>query len=155
MIIFDLACSDEHRFEGWFRSALDFTEQQARGLVACPHCGSVAVRRLPSILHVGSAASARTTTAVAESGPPPGEAATRAPVLGAAQLSALRTVVEEIVSRTEDVGNQFADEARKIHYHEAPARPIRGLASEDDCSALEDEGIDILRLRSVKPENLN
>ena len=153
MIIFDLACSDEHRFEGWFRSAVDFSEQQARGLVACPHCGSVAIRRLPSILHVGSAAGTR--TAAAESGPAPGEISSRAPVPGVAQLSVLRAVVEEIVGRTEDVGNQFADEARKIHYHEAPARPIRGLASEDDCLALADEGIDILRLPSVKPEDLN
>lgn len=153
MIIFDLACSDEHRFEGWFRSAADFSEQQARGLVACPHCGAVAIRRLPSILHVGSAAATR--TAVAECDPAPSKITSRAPVPGVAQLSVLRAVVEEIVSRTEDVGNQFADEARKIHYHEAPARPIRGLASEDDCSALADEGIDILRLPSVKPEDLN
>jgi hypothetical protein len=70
-------------------------------------------------------------------------------------LEALRAVVEKIVGNSEDVGNQFAAEARKIHYHEAPERAIRGQASDDDCSALKEEGIDVLRLPIIKPKDLN
>jgi hypothetical protein len=147
MIIFDLSCSDDHRFEGWFRSADDFSDQQARGLISCPHCNSVSIRRLPSVLHVGTASTNASAT--------PREHSPNAPAPAASQLSALRTVVEAIISSTEDVGSEFADEARKIHYHEVPARPIRGVASEDDCSALADEGIDILRLPVVKLEDMN
>ncbi|MBK9447559.1 MAG: DUF1178 family protein [Betaproteobacteria bacterium] len=147
MIIFDLSCSDNHRFEGWFRSADDFGGQLERGLVSCPQCGSADIRRLPSVLHLGSVAPSPVVTDRKE--------AAQATVPTAPQLSALRAVVEEIASKAEDVGNQFADEARKIHYHEAPSRPIRGLATEDDCSALKDEGIDILHLPIVKPEDLN
>lgn len=143
MIIFDLSCSDNHRFEGWFRSAEDFGTQQARGLVSCPHCGSTSVRRLPSVLHVGSGASDGLREQ-RELAPP----ATH-------PLDSLRAVVEKIVNSSEDVGNQFAAEARKIHYHEAPERAIRGLASEDDCSALKDEGIDVFRLPTIKPKGLN
>lgn len=145
MIIFDLCCSDNHRFEGWFRSAEDFGSQQARGLVSCPHCGSASVRRLPSVLHVGSAASDSHRQ----------QAPTPVSVGVAHPLEALRAVVENIVSNSEDVGNQFAAEARKIHYQEAPERAIRGQASDDDCSALKEEGIDVIRLPIIKPEDLN
>ena len=147
MIIFDLSCSDNHRFEGWFRSAEDFESQQASELVSCPHCGSSSVRRLPSVLHLSSGvADAHRQTEVLA--PASVEAA-------AHPLETLRAVVEKIVGNSEDVGNQFAAEARKIHYHEAPARAIRGHASDDDCSALKEEGIDILRLPIIKPEDLN
>ena len=40
MIVLDLHCSNEHRFEGWFGSAAAFEEQLARALVSCPVCGS-------------------------------------------------------------------------------------------------------------------
>lgn len=145
MIIFDLSCSDSHRFEGWFRSADDFASQQARGLVSCPQCGSVSVRRLPSVLHVGSNAAEK-----------PRPAATPASAKAVAHpLALLKTVVEQIVSNSEDVGKRFAEEARKIHYHESPVRPIRGQATADDCSALKEEGIDFLQIPHVKPDDLN
>jgi hypothetical protein len=144
MIIFDLSCSDNHRFEGWFRSAEDFESQQASGLVSCPHCGSASVRRLPSVLHLSSGVS---DTHRQTEAPASAEAAH--------PLEALRAVVEKIVGNSEDVGNQFAAEARKIHYHEAPERAIRGQASDDDFSALKEEGIDVLRLPIIKPKDLN
>jgi hypothetical protein len=146
MIIFDLSCSDNHRFEGWFRSAEDFESQQASGLVSCPHCGSASVRRLPSVLHLSSGVS---DTHRQTEAPAPASAEAAHP------LDALRAVVEKIVGNSEDVGNQFAAEARKIHYHEAPERAIRGQASDDDFSALKEEGIDVLRLPIIKPKDLN
>jgi hypothetical protein len=146
MIIFDLSCSDNHRFEGWFRSAEDFESQQASGLVSCPHCGSASVRRLPSVLHLSSGVSDTHRQT---------EAPAPASIEAAHPLEALRAVVEKIVGNSEDVGNQFAAEARKIHYHEAPERAIRGQASDDDFSALKEEGIDVLRLPIIKPKDLN
>jgi len=145
MIIFDLSCGDNHRFEGWFRSADDFESQQAKGLVSCPQCGSSDIRRLPSVLHVGSSASEVPRTTLSNS---TSQEANH-------PLALLKAVVEQMVSNSEDVGSQFAEEARKIHYHESPARPIRGQATQDDCSALKEEGIDVLLLPVVKPKDLN
>ena len=60
-----------------------------------------------------------------------------------------------IASNCEDVGNDFAQEARKMHYMEAPLRSIRGKASDQDYEGLREEGIEVLRLPSVKKEDLN
>ena len=67
--------------------------------------------------------------------------------------SAYRQLIQAIVNSSEDVGASFAEEARKIHYNEAPERSIRGQASADECEALRDEGIDILHLPIVKDEH--
>jgi len=72
------------------------------------------------------------------------------------QVAAIyRQLVQAIISNSEDVGTSFADEARKIHYNEAPERSIRGEATPDECEALRDEGIDILHLPALKEEDLN
>jgi len=130
MIIFDLACLGEHRFEGWFHSAEDFAQQLARDLVVCPYCASVEVMRLPSAVHLATASAAQ----------PPG-----ATVPAAADIDLARTL-DAVLAACEDVGGQFAEEARRIHYAESPARPIRGEASPDDYEALREEGIDVCRL---------
>ena len=150
MIVLDLTCSEQHRFEAWFRSAADFGEQQNRGLVACPQCGCSSIRRLPSAAHLALAASP-TVNPVRPQPPEAGHAAAAAPH----PLTVLKAVVEHVVRNSEDVGGQFAEEARKIHYHESPARAIRGQATADDCEALWEEGIAILRVPVIKPEDLN
>lgn len=139
MIIFDLSCSADHRFEGWFRSAEDFGRQEAQGMVHCPYCGSHEIRRLPSAAHlVSSSAPAADAVPVAD------------------PLVQARAFVEEMIRHSEDVGNAFAEEARRIHYHEAPERSIRGVASADERAALREEGIDVFCLpRPKRPEDLN
>ncbi|MDX9707012.1 MAG: DUF1178 family protein [Azospira sp.] len=140
MIIFDLSCSADHRFEGWFRSAEDFGRQEAQGMVHCPYCGTHDVRRLPSAAHL-----------VSSSGPAPEAASASTDPLAQA-----RDFIEEMIRHSEDVGNAFAEEARRIHYHEAPERSIRGVASTDERAALREEGIDVLCLpRPKRPEDLN
>ncbi|MBI2306081.1 MAG: DUF1178 family protein [Rhodocyclales bacterium] len=144
MIIFDLTCSADHRFEGWFRSADDFGQQDAQGMVNCPYCGSHEVRRLPSAVHVASSAA---------SDPQPADGQKAA---AADPLAVAKAFIEDMIRHSDDVGTAFADEARRMHYHESPERPIRGVASADDCAALQEEGINVLRLpRPKKPEELN
>jgi hypothetical protein len=75
--------------------------------------------------------------------------------VGTQAMALYRQLVETIITHSEDVGQSFADEARKIHYNEAPQRPIRGQASEDECDALRDEGIQILNLPLPRDEDLN
>jgi hypothetical protein len=143
MIIFDLACKNNHNFEGWFQSQEAFDSQLGSGLIACPDCGSVEIRRVPSAIHLSKS----TTTASSDVVPvvtPQGDL-----------LGAYQKLMSAIVANCEDVGKEFANEARKIHYMEARARSIRGEASAEDFESLREEGIEVLRLPSVKKEELN
>jgi hypothetical protein len=136
--VFTLRCANEHSFEGWFASAADFELQQARKLVGCPICNVTDVVKAPSAPYIGSGAS-----------DPANAVAVRQPAAmpTQAQLQAMFVkMAREIASNTEDVGERFAEEARRIHYNEAPERGIRGLASKNEAQALEDEGIEVMPL---------
>ncbi|MBK1678924.1 DUF1178 family protein [Rhodocyclus tenuis] len=152
MIIFDLVCAEEHRFEGWFHSADDFTRQLSRGLVLCPHCDSASVRRLPSALHLGKVEQGDAAKSVPVSASAPDAPGNAPKVPGTAGM---RQVFEALLAGCEDVGTQFTEEVRRIHYAEAPIRPIRGEASQDDYESLRDEGIDVCRLPLLPKKTLS
>lgn len=138
MIVFELICSEEHRFEGWFASAEEYARQEAGGLLSCPICSSPCIRKLPS-------AKVRTpipdwAKVAAKSNTPPTSGET-----GAKEVT-LASFIEHIVANTEDVGRKFPEEARKIHYEEAPRRPIRGVATREEARDLADEGIPVVSL---------
>jgi hypothetical protein len=136
MIVFELTCVHGHRFEGWFASADDFERQAKAVMVRCPVCDDTGVVRVPSAkVHVGKA----TVDAPAAAEEPETEKAAGLP-------DELVRKLREIVRNTENVGHRFPEEARKIHYEETPARPIRGQASKDEADALRDEGIDFTPL---------
>jgi hypothetical protein len=134
MIVFDLACSRGHTFEGWFDSREDFESQLERRLVTCPVCGDESVRRVPSPFAIakhgrGSRPSADQV--------PDHELAAR--LLG----QALRRYLEE---NFEDVGPQFAKEALKIHYGVAEARNIRGVSTPEEEKMLREEGVSFFKI---------
>jgi hypothetical protein len=130
MKVLDLQCPHSHRFEGWFASADDFESQQSRKLVECPICGANEVSRLPSAprLNLSGATDAKVSAGAGE--------------MQARVMRALREVLE----KTENVGDRFAEEARRIHYNEAPARSIRGVTTPEDARALVEEGIEVMPL---------
>lgn len=152
MIIYDLCCDNDHKFEGWFRSADDFDGQIERGLVCCPQCDSHKVLRIPSAVAISSYAGEERRS---DSKPANSGGSTALMPVGTQAMALYRQLVQTIVSNSEDVGKAFAEEARKIHYNEAPERPIRGQATPDECDALRDEGIQVLHLPAVKEEDLN
>ncbi len=141
MKVFDLACEHGHAFEGWFASADAFDEQLGRSLVQCPVCESARVRRTPSAprLNLSNAVEARpqpaTNSSNAQTTAMPTHEQLRALWLEAAR---------HLVRNTEDVGERFAEEARRIHYQEAPERGIRGVTTAEQRAELQDEGIDVL-----------
>ena len=132
MIVLDLHCDHDHAFEGWFASHEAFADQLAQGLITCPQCGSLAVRRKPSAPYLNT----RTPPAA---GPEADEAAARAEL---AQRLVHR--LREVARSADNVGEDFADEARRIHYGESEDRAIRGQASHTDVRELIDEGIFVL-----------
>ncbi|MDR2189516.1 MAG: DUF1178 family protein [Azonexus sp.] len=151
MIIYDLCCANGHRFEGWFQSAEDFDGQLARGFVSCPQCDSDQVRRVPSAVAIGGVAVAPPEAAVPAARP------SAAPLMPLEKQAAVlyRQLLRTVVAHCEDVGPAFAEEARRIHYEEAPERAIRGQATEDEREALRDEGIAVVCLPVMEDEKLN
>ena len=148
MIVYDLECGGGHRFEGWFASKDEFGVQSERGLVSCPQCGAQQVRRVPSVTRFNSGAIEAQQKPAPQ---PPAEFAGKDPA-AIAQILYSR-LVDEMLQKSEDVGRAFPEEARKIHYQEAPARSIRGQATNEEHEALVDEGISVLRL-PVPPRDL-
>jgi hypothetical protein len=137
MIIFDLACTHGHTFEGWFASGEEFARQKERHLVRCPICDDAAIERRPSAqVRVAKAAKPK---------PRRGKSAKPADVVAGMPAAVVKRM-REMVESTEDVGDRFAEEARKIHYDEVPARAIRGRASREEADAMTDEGIDFAQL---------
>ena len=138
MIVFNLACETEHRFEGWFASADDFEAQRTRGLLSCPVCGSAGVHKQLSAPRLNLSAQADR---------PEGEISTgnQVAVIDPEQRQ-LRELVRRVIESTEDVGTQFPEEARRIHYKETKIRPIRGVASREEARSLADEGIAVAHL---------
>lgn len=162
MKVLDLQCPHDHRFEGWFASADDFEAQLSRKLIACPICAATDVSRMPSAprLNLSGATRAR------QDSEQPREAQATAPgskeaVVDRADASAgsperarefeamaLR-MLREVVGKAENVGDRFAEEARRMHYNEAPARSIRGVTTPEDARALVEEGIEVMAVPSA------
>jgi hypothetical protein len=162
MIVFDLLCGQGHRFEGWFGSAADFAAQKERRQLACPSCGDVQVQRVPSAsrFNLGATeprpAAKGTTAGTPAQGP---RAPQRTPDMEGKDPFAIAQMLysrmlDELLTKTEDVGKSFPAEARRIFYEEAPARAIRGVASAQEHDELVDEGIPVARL-PLPPGQLN
>ncbi len=141
MIVYDLICAHQHRFEGWFESAGEYARQRANSVIRCPICDDAAIERRPT-------ANIRVARGVAA-------AETRKEVtLAGGDAEALK-LVRRLIAQTENVGRAFPEEARKIHYDEAPKRGIRGQATREEAEELRDEGIDFLALPGVLTRELN
>lgn len=156
MKVLNLQCAHQHSFEGWFASEDDFQSQLTRGLVECPMCSDKAVQKMPSAprLNLGGHAAPPVVSGAASDAAPAAPASTALvptqadsstvtnPAAQAAFLKALR----HVMANTEDVGERFADEARRMHYGDTEARNIRGQASVKETVELLEEGIEVMPL---------
>jgi hypothetical protein len=134
MKVLNLQCSHGHGFEGWFASEDDFQGQLGRGLVECPLCADTAITKLLSAPRLNLGAS---------------QPAARQDVMAtpdAAMQAQWLKMVRHVMANTEDVGEKFAEEARRIHYGEVEERGIRGQATRQETEALVEEGIGVLPL---------
>ncbi|MEP6792103.1 MAG: DUF1178 family protein [Ramlibacter sp.] len=134
MKVLNLQCDHRHSFEGWFASEDAFQDQLTRGLVECPMCGDTAVTKMLSAPRLMLGASRDE----------PRQEVVAAP--DATLQAAWLKMVRHVMANTEDVGERFPEEARRIHYGETEHRGIRGQASAKESEALADEGIGVLPL---------
>ena len=150
MIVFDLLCASGHRFEGWFGSKADFASQKKRSLLSCPTCGSGHVERVPSATRANLGAEA----------PKPAPQGAKTPEMEGKDPFAIAQMLysrmlDDLLTKSEDVGKEFPNEARKIFYKDAPQRSIRGQATQQEHDELVDEGIPVARLPVPPKDNLN
>src|SRR5918995_4064378 len=140
MIVFDLLCGDGHRFEGWFGSAEDFTRQRDRKLLSCPSCNSPKVSRVPSATRANLGAPEPKSPRKPDAAPAKTPQMEGKDPFAIAQMLYSR-MLDELLTKSEDVGKEFPGEARKIFYKESPPRAIRGQATNEEHQELVDEGI--------------
>ena len=134
MIIFDLRCAPQgHVFEAWFASSAAWEDQRARGLVACPLCGSSDLAKAPMSPAVPAKSNAR-------------ELFSGGPEQVKAMLAAAAAVQKKLLEGSEGVGDRFADEARAIHLGESESRPIHGRATMSEAQGLIEDGVPIAPL---------
>ena len=140
MIRYALACDQHHSFEAWFGSSGDFDDQQARGLVDCPLCGSKAVHK-----QIMAPAVAGTKRKGRDDAPAQGQ--NHAMMMEA--MSRIRRHVEETF---DDVGDAFATEARAIHEGRSEDRGIYGQATGKEVRELVEDGVPIAPLPPEAPK---
>ncbi|MEO9122048.1 MAG: DUF1178 family protein [Burkholderiaceae bacterium] len=151
--VFDLQCQHGHVFEGWFGSLDNYDSQQARGLIACPICDNRQIIKKISAPRINVNHGRGPDSCAA---PAQGKAtAVAAPASGQlAQLQAeLMRHIRQIVRDTDDVGAEFAYEARRMHYGDAEERAIRGTATEQERESLAQEGIAVMPIPDFLDED--
>ncbi|WP_181704482.1 DUF1178 family protein [Chthonobacter rhizosphaerae] len=158
MIRYALSCDKGHGFDAWFRSAADFDAQAERGLLSCPHCGSTSVAKglMAPRVRTGEAAEPSAPTPVpaeAPTVPAPIQAMLSTPE-GREIIGRLRELKTRLIENSENVGSRFAEEARRIHYGEAPERAVHGQATAEEARELVEEGVGILPL-PILPDEQN
>ncbi|AOW14291.1 hypothetical protein LPB72_03995 [Hydrogenophaga crassostreae] len=157
MKVFDLQCAQQHAFEGWFGSDADYSAQQARGLVTCPLCGDATIQKMlsaPRLNLKSSRGTQQASSAEAETHPViEGGAPAETAAQGGGQTvpsnmmqARLMRAMREVLAKTEDVGERFADQARAMHHGDIEQRSIRGQTTPDVAMELLEEGIDVMPL---------
>lgn len=138
--VFDLECEYGHVFEGWFSSRDSYDEQLSRGLLTCPVCGSHQIKRKLS--------ASRINVGAQESASPPASAPA-APVASAMPSEEEKRVMQaqllqelrSVIRKSDNVGTQFAEEARRMHEGDVEPRAIRGQATAQEYQELAEDGI--------------
>jgi hypothetical protein len=143
MIHYQLRCSADHTFDGWFRDSASFDSQAQRGLVSCPACGDTIVNRALMAPRIAKGGAVVDASGAPEASPVPEKASVAVPDHVRAMLQKLRAEVER---NCDYVGPGFADEARRMHRGESDKRGIYGESTPEQAEALADEGIEIARI---------
>ena len=168
MIKYQLICDKSHEFEGWFGDSAAFESQQESGFLTCPVCGSADVRRALMAPNLASPKTRKTDLAEQQpSAQPepqpqpqpqaPQQASAALPPAAARKMqelmSEMRALQTRIREECRDVGNDFAEEARKIHYGEVEPEGIYGQATAEEREALDEEGIEIMDMPWLPKDN--
>jgi len=134
MIKYNLKCENSHIFEAWFKNSAAYDEQSSRKVISCALCGSHVIEKAPMAPSVPKKGNRKKPLQNTET------------KQVAAAISALKEIRKAVEENCDYVGNQFAEEARKIHYGETDNRGIYGETTEDERAELADEGVEVASL---------
>ena len=175
MIRYRLACGKGHEFDAWFASSTAYEAQEAEGLLNCPHCANTDVARAIMAPRVSTSRHRpdQVPTETTEATPATDETPTGGPATPVATDSTtaprgdspeaqrlkvlmreMRTLRDQILETSEDIGPRFAQEVRRIHEEGAPDRAIHGQATAEEVRELAEDGIDVLPIPRL-PDDLN
>jgi len=160
MIKYTLICDRKHEFESWFADSAAFDKQAKRKLVACPVCDSVKVEKAIMAPRVAAKKGRVPIEMPAPAADAPATAApASAPVAMISPIeqefrAKLKELREQLVKNSDNVGEKFPEEARKMHYGETEHRSIYGEATPQDAKELHEEGIEFHPL-PVLPDDRN
>ena len=126
MILFDLKCDKNHKFEAWFASSVDYEKQLKNKLIECPYCNSTRIEKALMAPNINT----KTTSKINKKNASQKKLER--------QIKKFRKYIEK---NTDNVGKNFAEEARKIYYGETKSRPIRGESTEKESQELKEEGV--------------
>lgn len=135
MIRYDLICAKGHEFDGWFSDSAAYDKQAKRGMISCTHCGVNCIEKQIMAPGIPAKGNRKTDKQAMTAGPVDPRAA--------AMMQMMRDYRKHITENSENVGTQFAEEARKIHFKEVKKRAIFGEATLDDAKALIEDGIGV------------
>ena len=142
MVIYDLRCPYDHRFEGWFDSCEDYKHQRQSELLCCPQCGEHDIDKLPH-----ASAMVRSDRGSGESlATQSQEPTAKAGDLAQQVKEIMHQVAAQVRANTEDVGTQFSDEAIRMHRGEKQTRPIRGTANGDQEKEMLEEQVPFIKV---------
>ena len=141
MIRYDLVCENEHFFESWFKDSKSYQKQLEANEIACPKCNNSNISKSLMAPGIPKKTNTKNGNVIANSS-------------SRSINDAIRKIRDEIKKNSEYVGDQFPEEARKIHYNEAEMRSIYGKASKTEITELVDEGIDIIQIPEI-PDDKN
>jgi hypothetical protein len=145
MKVLDLQCNHQHEFEGWFGSEEEFQSQLSRQLVECPVCASHDITKRLSAPRL-NLSGAREPVPEVKPASADAKEVVATNVSNTELQAAWLKMVRHVMANTVDVGTQFAEEARKIHYGETEQKQIRGQVSAEETRELLEEGIPVLPL---------
>ena len=143
MITYQLKCTSGHEFEAWFRNSAGYDEQCASGDISCPLCGDQEITKAIMAPAIGKKGNSSTPSVEPN---PELDPEQRASEVAREVLDAVESIRQHVEDNCDYVGNDFAEEARKIHYGEADERGIYGEATAEDNQALDEEGIEVFRI---------
>ena len=141
MIRYDLVCENEHFFESWFKDSKSYQKHLDANEIVCPECDSSNISKSLMAPGIPKKTNTKNSNVIANSS-------------SKSINDAIRKIRDEIKKNSEYVGDQFPEEARKIHYNEAEMRSIYGKASKKEITELADEGIDIIQIPEI-PDDKN
>ena len=135
MILFDLQCDKNHKFECWFASSTNYEEQLKNKMIVCPYCNSTKIQKSLMAPNINIKSTSRNSKKNSKKKLTQNNLENK--------IKKFRKYIEK---NTDNVGKNFAEEARKIYYGETKSRPIRGESTEKEAQELTEEGIPFSQL---------